>query len=389
MGLSVREQIQQRKEKQNEVVEKKNRVSAPVPENRIESFDPESGVGTQGNYIEPIDGEPITDQELAEKQFAADFGDTVDDSDIADLLDGEVERPLDIQQQDRKSSSHDVVTPDGKVISYKDPQKAVDDESSEEGSDDTEEEDEQVRKTVGGTSVEDSDQYVLKSEYDKLKKDFDKLHGKHSDIVGKLNNAEDIVNLKQDELLTLRRILHDMEKTPLGLIVADYYDGKLDTAKLMPAKPIRDFMPEGHEYDYEEAYNSPGSPSWNARVEWERDKEEGKRKIEAAGLSVKQRLEQEAAQPTKEDLKKQDEQLRDQLYKKIPVAKKLESEFDSYLKGISNIYFPLFASFYQSRKGKIQPPKKVVQKSERGGGGRPQHYVPTNADKELHEEFGD
>ena len=376
MGLSVREQIEQRKlTVQEETAEVATSQNAPVQKTETPL------IGTEGNEIAPIEGVQIKTEGDMTNQFMSDFGDEIDGDLIAQMV-GDVQPPEDVgivQKGDSKTVEHDVISPTGDVVQYKDPKKAAEDAQIQQ---------QQTQVPTEKPVEVNLDNYVPKTEHDELQRVHNDLQGKFGDLQGKVNKG--LEGMKDDELLTLKQIKYDIENTPFGFIAKDYYDGKINANRLIESKPVSSYMTDGNEYDSMDAVNTPGSDSWNARQKWEEENVGMRDKYAQAGQFVQNELKSKATQPTKEDMEKEEQTLRDKLYSKVPQAKINEEAFNAWLKKQTNIYFPLYVAFARGQqlgKGKNLKIVPSVQATETSlpipvGGG-------DIADQELQNEFGD
>ena len=382
MGLSVNEQIANRKK---EAVEETAQVATsqvkPVPEQAL--VDPTTTlIGTEGNELEPVDGTPIKTEQGLENQFMSDFGEDVDGGLIAQMIEG-TQPPEDIgitQQENPDVSEHDVISPTGQVVTYRDPKKAEVETPQPQPA---------AQPAVEQSPTEvDLSNYVAKADHDEVVRQHNELQGKFSDLQGKVNKG--LEGLSEDNLLILKQIKADIETTPFGFIVKDYYDGKINANRLIDSKPVSSYMPEGREYDPTEAVNAPGSDSWNARLEWEDGNVGIREKYAQAAEHVNAQLKAKASEPSKEDMENQEQQLRDKLYSKIPQAKVDEEVFNAWLKKQTNIYFPMYIAFAQmknmNKKGKL----KVIPNVGASGVTLPAASgVGDTSDRQMEDEFGD
>lgn len=369
MGLSVMEQIKAR----GESPEKKNVVKAPVEE-LTQAIDEK---GTQGNYIEPIDGQQLKDTELA-NQYASDFGDEIDDSILAELSE-----PLDLQDkrieitQKEGVSTKDVITPDGQHVTYKDPSKALA---------------QQVGAVIPDQTVEgvDLNQYVAKDVHDRMVSGYNELQGKYKDLQGKVNSG--VEGMTDQELKITNQIRYDIENSPLGAIVQDYYEGKLNPAVMGSSKKVSDFLLEGELYDQTEAIDQPGSVSWNARVKWEQEQSNSNQRYKEASDFVSKELEERSKlKGDNTDYDEADKKLRNDLFQRVPKAKDNEEVFFKWLEKQDNVYLPLYVGFLQllknnkirqTAKSMVTPIPSVVSEIS-------PHKSSDKDDAQLYDEFGD
>ena len=376
MGLSVREQIEQRKKTAlEETAQVATSQATPAQEVKVDT----PVIGTEGSEITPVDGVPIKTDEEMTGQFISDFGEEIDGGLIAQMID-DVQPPEDVgitQQENPNVAEHDVISPTGQVVTQKDPSKAAEDIQTQQ----------QVQPKVETPTEVNLDNYVAKTVHDETVRLYNDLQCKFGDLQGKVNRG--LEGMKDDELLTLKQIKYDIENTPFGFIAKDYYDGKINANRLIDSKPVNAYMTDGVEYDPVDAVNTPGSESWNARVKWEDENVGMRDKYAQASQFVQNELKSRASQPNKESMEKEEQQLRDKLYTKIPQAKVNESVFNAWLKKQSNIYFPLYVAFAQEQKlskGK----RKIVPSVQASDTTIPVTVgVRDTADKEMSDEFGD
>jgi len=339
------------------------KVTNPVKQENLQ-------VGTEGNYVEPIDGEQIPEEELADQYFM-DFGDDIDSFMGTGVISEEPRETNAEVSYIEDTSEHDVISPDGQVVNRK-------------------VKDSEPAKQEKEQNVDLSD-YVPKSEFEQLTKDFNSLQGEYNDLKKTVNAG--LSNVSDTELKILRKIKHDYENSPLGLIVEDYYKGKLDINKIAKASSSpQDFMPDGDIFDASEAY-TPGSPSYDAREKWEEDKNLSKQKYSKASEYISELSKHDQLKSQEElenELEQQNEELLKQLMSKVPSAEKHRDSFIKWLQSQSNIFmvaWPTYAAAVneamrrKSGGGKPAPAVSGLKSSDSS-------YMP-DSDSEMREIFGD
>lgn len=344
-------------------------------------------VGTLGNYIEPIEGEQLSPEELT-AQYMNDFGDNIEDF-LDDV--GIVENEVSIRPQQAQKEEHDIITPDGRPLVRKDPEleDLESDAYSKEFADEVEER--QVvkpKEKVASTEQVDLSDYVPKSEYDETVRKYNTLQGEFNDLKKTVNAG--LSNVTDEELRVLRKIKYDYENTPLGLVVTKYYQGGLDLNAVGKFnKAPQDYMPDGEVFDQSDAF-TPGTTSFVARERWEDEKLATKSQYAQAAKYIEEISKKE--EPDQKELDAQMEQrnkeLLDELVKKVPVAAKYQDAFINWMQKQHNLFmiaWPVFASQVSTamKKRGTQPPKEHL--AGKGGGG----YSSDDVDSEINDIFGD
>ncbi len=326
-------------------------------------------LGTEGNEITPIDGQQINKEKDLADQYSNDFGDMIslDDMDaeiISDVLDNP--RP-EIQQAENRPS--EVIPPGGKPN--------VDENGIVQ---------QQTQTTdQAGSQQIDLSNYVTKEDYEELQGKHNELQGKFNDLKGKVNGG--LEGMSQEELNVLKHVKHDIENSPLSIIVNDYYQGKLDVNGLMQKKTVADFMADGQEYNSDDAVSDTNSSSWKAREEWEREKEDFVSKYRKIGNEVTESLKARKPEQTDEQIEEQNQKFVDDLIDKIPASKSHIDVFSKWIDAQKNLYLPLYVAFnaIAKRTGKsnvIEPNPQATVKGDSPSG-------ITDVDQNLYDEFGD
>jgi len=315
-------------------------------------------------YVEEIGGEQIAVDQM-EEQFTKDFGDILNDDDF--FTNSQIEDSKVPPLPDDVSRKNEDVPP--RTVRKAQPD----------------------QQTVKQEPKIDLSAYVAKSEHEELTKKYNDLQGKFNDLQGKMNNVGDISQLPLDELKVLRKIKYDVETTPLGLIVEDFYRGKLDTSKFVPAKKTaQEYMPENEAFNVEDAFNNPSSPSYRARVQLDVDQNELRNKYNEVGNYIKQVAAQPQPAETSKQWEEEEKKLLDELVTKVPTASKHRDSFIKWLQSQNNIYLLAWVAYTQAVNNAVKKKKGITEPSvtaySRRGTAITEDY--DKSDEEIEKEFG-
>jgi len=316
----------------------------------------------QEKYIEPLPGEQVDNQE---EQYLKDFGQEFDVDDYGAVMIDEA-TPIGKVEVEGEEKEEVVVSATAKEV-----KKDVV-EPKEEG-------------IVDEKTEVNLDDYILKATFTDLETKYNKLQGEFNDAKNKIN--EGLVGVTAEEGKILKQLKYDVENTGLGILVNDFYDGKIDPTKFMTRKTVKDFTPEGVEYNSDEAVQDPFSASWKAREAWERDKEENESKYKQIGLQASEKLKKQASAPTKEEKESYEKGLIDELVTKIPQSKDKIELFLKTIDNQKNLYLMLYPTFHNmlmnSKKG------KGVQAGVESITAKTKVEKKTTSDQQMDDIFGD
>ncbi len=355
-------------------------------------------IGSDGSEIEPLPGEQVIPEEV-EKQFLSDFGDAlnnIEDVDVTAIEEIENAPPGPTNQQQVPTTENEVVTSDGRVLNpQNNPVAPVVGQVPKKNLTASEQINAKQVDVQPVVEQVDLNNYVAKSLHDEVVANYNGLQGKFNDLKGKMDSVKGLENMSTDELTYLRKIKHDYENSPLGIIVSDYYNKKFDAKKFVPLKESPQQYMEGDAlFDANDSYQA-GSESFKARTQFEQDQ----RNITDTYQQVANYLSEEHNKDTKTPKEMQDEWetqqqgLFDQVSEKFPNAKKNLPTFQAWLNQQKNVYLPLYAAFTQvvkiameaKRGGRQIPPNPNIP----AGTGEEEVYNLENTDPEMSEVFGD